>query len=130
MVRQCVVSPNGPPVAGPYSSAVIAGGFVFVSGQVALAPDGTGPQHGTIEEEARLALSNLRAILEDSGSGLEHVVKATVFLADIGEFARFNDVYRTFFPSAPPARTCVQAGALPLGMRVEVEAIAVIPTGA
>ena len=110
-----------------YSVAVAAGGFVFVSGQVALAPDGSGARKGTIEDEARLALSNLRAVLEDAGSGLEHVVKTTVFLADMVDFGAFNEVYATFFPTDAPARSCVQAGRLPLDMKVEIEAIAVLP---
>lgn len=130
MTRQCVVSPNGPPAVGPYSSAVIANGFVFTSGQLALAPDGSGPRPGTIEEETELAMANLRAVLEDSGSGLGCVVKTTVYLTDMAEFQRFNAVYQTFFPSDPPARTCIQIAALPLGMRVEVEAIATVQGGA
>ena len=90
MEKRCVFAPNGPPAAGPYSHAVAAGNLLFVSGQVALAPDGGGPQKGTFEEEARLALSNLRTILEDAGSGLGQVVKVNVYLADIDHFAAFN----------------------------------------
>ena len=127
MNKRCVVSPNAPPAAGPYSMAVAAGGFVFVSGQIALAPDGSGARKGTIEDEARLALSNLRAVLEDAGSAMAHVVKTTVFLADMADFGAFNEVYATFFPTDGPARSCVQAGRLPLDMKVEIEAIAVLP---
>lgn len=127
MKKRCISAPNGPPVAAPYSHAVAAGNLLFVSGQVAIAPDGSGPQCGSFEEEARLALSNLRAILEDAGSGLEHVVKVTVFLADINQFAALNAVYKEFFGSDFPARTCIQAGKLPLDMQIEVEAIALLP---
>ena len=127
MKKRCISAPNGPPVAAPYSHAVAAGNLLFVSGQVAIAPDGSGPQRGSFEEEARLALSNLRAILEDAGSGLEHVVKVTVFLADINQFAALNAVYKEFFGSDFPARTCIQAGKLPLDMQIEVEAIALLP---
>lgn len=127
MEKRCIVAPHAPPAAGPYSHAVAAGGLLFVSGQAALAPDGSGPRKGSFEDEARLTLSNLKAILEDSGSGLEHVVKVTVFLADMSNFGVFNDIYKDFFGVNPPARTCVQAGRLPLDFQVEVEAIAVLP---
>ncbi|HOJ33687.1 MAG TPA: Rid family detoxifying hydrolase [Candidatus Hydrogenedentes bacterium] len=127
MEKRCIVSPNAPPAAGPYSHAVIAGGFVFVSGQVALDPGGGGPRKGSFEEEARLALSNLKAILEDCGTSLEHVVKVTAFLSDMDNFAQFNTIYKEFFPAHYPARTCIQAGRLPLDFQVEVEAIAVLP---
>ena len=129
MEKRCISAPNAPPAAGPYSHAVAAGNLLFVSGQVALAPDGTGPRKGSFEDEARLALSNLRAVLEDAGSGLEHVVKMTVFLADIGNFGALNDIYKDFFASDCPARTCIEAGRLPLDFQIEVEAIAVLPGG-
>lgn len=127
MQKRCIFAENGPPAQGPYSHAVAAGNLLFVSGQGPMAPDGSGLKRGTIEEEARLTLSNLKAILEDAGSGLEHVVKTTVFLADMDNFGRFNEVYKEFFPSEQPARTCVQAARLPLDIQVEVEAIAVLP---
>jgi 2-iminobutanoate/2-iminopropanoate deaminase len=105
---------------------VAAGNFLFVSGQCPFAPNGSGPVRGSVEEEARLALSNLRGILENAGSSLDRVVKTTVFLKDMNDFAAFNAVYAEFFPQNPPARTCIQAGALPLGVQVEVEAIALL----
>ncbi len=127
MEKRCFESPTGPPAAGPYSPAAAAGNLLFVSGQAALAPDGSGPRKGSFEDEARLALSNVRAILEDAGSGLEHVVKTTVFLSDMGNFAALNEVYKEFFQSDCPARTCVEVSRLPLDFQVEIEAIAVLP---
>ena len=127
MEKRCIFAPNGPPAQGPYSHAVAAGNLVFVSGQGPVAPDGSGLRKGTLEEEARLALSNLKAVLDDAGSGLEHVVKVNVYLADMDSFGAFNEIYKEFFPSDCPARTCVQAGRLPFDIQVEVEAIALLP---
>ncbi len=126
MAKKCLIVSGAPPAVGPYSHAVRAGGFLFISGQGALARDGSGLVRGTIEEETRLALENLKTILEEAGLTLESVVKTTVFLADMVNFSRFNDVYKTYFPADPPARSCVQAGRLPLDMQVEIEAVAVI----
>ena len=126
MEKRCVFSPSAPAAVGPYSHAVVAGGFVFVSGQGPVAPDGSGVVRGTVQEEARLTLDNLRAVLEDSGSGLQHVVKVTAYLSDMANFAAFNEVYREYFSSDFPARTCIQAGRLPLDFQVEVDAIAVL----
>ena len=128
MKKQCVFSPNGSPAAGPYSHAVAAGNLLFVSGQGPFARDGSGYVKGTFEEEVRRTIDNLEAVLKDAGSGLEHVVKTTVFLAEMDNFGEFNGIYGEYFASEPPARTCVQAGALPLGIQVEVEAIAVMPS--
>jgi len=125
--KRCIIAPNGPPAQGPYSHAVAVGNLLFVSGQGPVAPDGSGIKRGTIQEEARLTLSNLKAILEDAGSGLGQVIKVTAFLADMNHFAAFNEVYKEFFVSDFPARTCVQAARLPMDIQVEVEAIALLP---
>jgi len=127
MEKRCIFAPNGPPAQGPYSHAVAAGDLLFVSGQGPVAPDGSGLRKGTLEEEARLTLSNLQAVLEDAGSGLKHVVKVNVYLADMDNFADFNAIYQEFFPSECPARTCIQAGRLPFDIQVEIEAIALLP---
>ena len=127
MGKRCVVAPNAAPAGGPYSHAVAAGNLLFVSGQAPLARDGSGYAKGTFEEEVRLTLDNLKTVLEDAGSGLEHVVKTTVFLADMDKFGEFNAIYKGYFPTDPPARTCISPHRIPLDMQVEIEAIAVIP---
>jgi len=127
MEKRCIFAPNGPPAQGPYSHAVAAGDLLFVSGQGPVSPDGTGVRHGTIQEEARLTLSNLKAIVEDAGSTLERVVKVNVYLANMDHFAVFNEIYKEFFTSNYPARTCIQAGRLPADIQVEIEAVALLP---
>jgi len=112
-----------PPAVGPYSQAVRAGDFFFCSGIVGLSPETGSLVAGGLEAEVRQALDNLSALLEDIGSGLHSVVKTTVFLADMADFAAFNDIYAEYFPTDPPARSTVQVAALPLGARIEVEAI-------
>jgi 2-iminobutanoate/2-iminopropanoate deaminase len=126
MDKRCIFSPNGPPAQGPYSHAVAAGGFLFVSGMGPIKADGSGVFRGTFEEEARLALSNLEAVLEDAGASLKSVVKVTVFLTNMDNYAVFNEVYQDYFTKDYPARTCVQAARLPMDIQVEVEAVAVL----
>ncbi len=109
---------------GPYSQAVIHGDLIYVSGQIALDPDTNEPALGTIEQEATLALHNLRIILEEAGSSMDKVLKVTVYLASMDDYPRFNEVYKGFFSPELPARTCIAAAALPLGAKVEVDAIA------
>ena len=126
MKRQIISTDKAPGAVGPYSQAVCTDSFVFSSGQLGLVPgtkEFAGPD---IEAQTRQALQNLQAVLEASGSGLACVVKTTVFLADMGDFSKMNAVYSQFFPQEPPARSAVQAAALPLGARVEVEAIAIV----
>jgi 2-iminobutanoate/2-iminopropanoate deaminase len=91
-----------------------------------VASDGSGIKHGTIQEEARLALQNVQRVLEDAGSSLDKVVKVTAYLANMDHFAAFNEVYKEFFRADFPARTCIQAGRLPADIQVEVDAIAVL----
>lgn len=98
-----------------------------MSGQGPVAPDGSGVKKGTLEDEARLTLSNLKIVLDDAGSGLQHVVKVNAYLADMDDFREFNEIYQEYFPMNPPARTCIQAGRLPFDIKVEIEAIAIIP---
>jgi len=127
MKRNVLSSPRGPEAKGPYSAAVAYGNLVFVSGQVPIDP-ATGEVVGeTVEEQLRRALENVRLILEDVGSSLEHVLKVTLYLKDMDDFGRANSVYREFFREGNyPARTTVQAR-LPLDIMVEVDVIACIP---
>lgn len=127
MEKRCIFAPNGPPAQGPYSHAVAAGNLLFISGQGPVSPDGSGLKRGTLEAEARLALSNLKAIIEDAGSDLKHVVKVNAYLSDMDDFGPFNEVYKEFFKENFPARTCIQAGRLPFDIKVEVEAVALLP---
>lgn len=126
MSKRCVNVEGAPPALGPYSHAVIAEGFLFVSGQGPLSPDGSGLKRGTIEEETHLTFANLKTVLEGAGSSLDRVVKVTAFLADMDNFARFNSVYKEYFTENFPARSCIQAGRLPGDMQVEIEAVALL----
>jgi 2-iminobutanoate/2-iminopropanoate deaminase len=124
MDKQIIATEEAPAAVGPYSQGVQAGDLVFTAGQLGIVPgtkDFAGPD---IESQTRQALENLKAVLETGSSCLKHVVKTTVFLQDIGEFARMNAIYAEFFPENPPARSAVQVAALPLGGRVEIEAVA------
>jgi len=111
---------------GPYSQAVIHNDLIYLSGQGAIEPGTNKLTPGTIEEESELALGNIRIILEEAGSSLDKVLQVTVYLLDIKEYGRFNEVYKRFFQINPPARTCIQAGKLPFGIRVEIDAVACI----
>jgi len=125
-VREPVQTENAPAAIGPYSQAIKAGGFVFVSGQIPLDPKTGELVAGGIGEQTERVFRNLAAVLEASGSSLDQVVKTTVFLADMKEFAVMNDVYGRFFSSAPPARATVAAAGLPRDVRVEIEAVALV----
>jgi 2-iminobutanoate/2-iminopropanoate deaminase len=115
----------GPFQGAPYSQAIRAGGFVFVSGQLGLKP-GDGEIGGSIAEQTEQIFANLRAILEAGGSSLELLVKTTVFLTDLDEFAAMNEVYARYVGDAPPARSTVEIAALPSGAKVEIDAIAAV----
>jgi 2-iminobutanoate/2-iminopropanoate deaminase len=108
----------------PYAQAIRAGDLVFVSGQLPLRPDHAEIVGGTIEEQTEQVLANLRAILEAAGSGLDRLVKTTVYLADLGDFAGMNEVYARHVGDRPPARATVEVAALPSGAKVEIEAVA------
>ena len=120
-----IATDQAPKAIGPYSQAIRVGHFVHTAGQIALDPATGELVSGGIEEQTRRALQNLSAVLETAGSSLSGVVKTTVFMADLGEFARMNAVYAEFFPQNPPARSTVQVAALPRGAKVEIECIAV-----
>lgn len=120
-----VVSTAGAPKAiGPYSQGIVAHGFVFTAGQIALDPASGEVVPGGIAEQTARVMENLRAILTAAGSGLDRVVKTTVFLADMGDFAAMNEVYARAFADHKPARSTVAAAGLPRGVRVEIEAVA------
>jgi len=124
MDKKVIESEKAPKTLGPYSVAVRAGMFVFASGQLGLDPTSGNLVPGGIEAETRQALTNIRNVLADSGSGLDRVVKTIVFLKDMAEFPKMNAIYAEFFPENPPARSTVQVAALPKGGTVEIEAVA------
>jgi 2-iminobutanoate/2-iminopropanoate deaminase len=126
MDKKVIKSDKAPKALGPYSVAIQAGMFVFASGQLGLDPTSGNLAPGGIEAETRQALTNIRHVLEDSGSGLDAVVKTIVFLKDMAEFSKMNAVYGEFFSENPPARSTVQVAALPKDGRVEIEAIALV----
>jgi 2-iminobutanoate/2-iminopropanoate deaminase len=124
MPTKHVFTPQAPKPLGPYSQAVISGGFLFCSGQVAIDPQTGQLVEGGIEEQTDRVLLNLLAVLREAKMGPENVVKATVYLADIADFPRMNEVYARHLGNQPPARTTIQAGALPMGVRVEIDVVA------
>lgn len=125
MKREAIATDKAPAAVGPYSQAICVGDFIFTAGQVGLDPQTRKLVEGGIKEQTRQALVNISAILEAAGSSLAHVVKTTVFLSDIRNYADMNAVYAEFFPQQPPARSAIQVAALPLGALVEIETIAV-----
>jgi 2-iminobutanoate/2-iminopropanoate deaminase len=123
-MKKLIATPHAPAAVGPYSQAVKAGGLLFCSGQIPLDP-ATGALAGEdIVTQTQRVLDNLRAVLEAAGSGLDRVVKTTVYLRDLGDFAAMNEVYGRCFSQEPPARATVEVAALPKGARVEIEAVA------
>jgi len=117
---------GAPQAIGPYSQAVKAGGFVFASGQIPLDPASMQIVDGDVRIQAARVLENLQAVLEAAGSSLEHVVKTTVFLADMNDFAAMNEVYATFFGATRPARSTVEVARLPRDARIEIDVVAVV----
>ena len=125
-MKNVVLTDRGPKPIGPYSQAIKANGFVYVSGQIALDPK-TGEFAGTdVKQQTERAMENLKAILEASGAPLNHVVKTTVYLKNMDDFAAMNEVYARYFLLAPPARSTVQAAGLPKNALVEIDAVAVL----
>jgi 2-iminobutanoate/2-iminopropanoate deaminase len=124
--RSIVKTADAPQAIGPYSQAVKTDSLVFVSGQIALDPATGSMVDSDIRAETRQAMTNLAAVLTAAGSSIENVVKATLFIRDMDDFAMINEVYGEFFPSDPPARACVEVSRLPKDARVEVECIALL----
>lgn len=125
MPRQVTATTDAPAAIGPYSQAIRCGDTIYTAGQMGLDPQ-TGQLAGGIQAQTQQALRNVQAILTASGASMADVVKTTVFLQDMADFRAMNEVYATFFPDAPPARSTVQVAALPLRGLVEIEAIAVV----
>jgi 2-iminobutanoate/2-iminopropanoate deaminase len=125
-VREIIKTEGAPAAIGPYSQAVRAGGFIFCSGQIPTDPVTGVFIAGGIAEQTEQVMRNLTAVLEAAGSGLDRIVKTTVFLADMNDFAAMNEVYGRYFQENPPARATVQAARLPRDARVEIEAIALV----
>jgi 2-iminobutanoate/2-iminopropanoate deaminase len=125
-MREVVSTDRAPGAVGPYSQAIRTGDLVFASGQVALDPATGELVEGGVEEQTRQVLANLSAVLEAAGTTLDRVVRATVYLTDLGDFARVNAIYAEWFREAPPARVCVEVSRLPKESLVEIDAIALL----
>jgi len=123
-MRDVILTDRGPKPIGPYSQAIRTNGFLYVSGQVALDPKTGELAAGDVRQQTERTLENVKGILEAAGSNLHHVVKTTVFLKDMNDFAAMNEVYAKYFPAAPPARSTVQVSRLPKDALVEIELIA------
>ena len=123
-MKEIIQTAHAPDAIGPYSQAIRANGLVFASGQIPTDPQTGQFVPGGIQEQTEQALKNLAAVLEAAGSGLDRIVKTTVFLADMNEFSAMNEIYGEFFRENPPARATVEAARLPRDARVEIEAIA------
>ena len=126
MTKQIVHTTDSPQPVGAYSQAVKTGNLLFVSGQIPIDPDNGELVQGTFKERARQVLNNIKNIVEAAGTDMNNVVKTTVFLTDLSNFAEVNEVYSEFFASDPPARSAMQVSKLPLGADIEIECIAEI----
>ena len=126
MDTKVVMTSDAPAAVGPYSQAVAAGGLLFVSGQLPIDPATGAFPSEDIKELTRQSMKNLGAILKEAGSSMDKVVKTTIYLKDLADFAAVNEVYASFFKGSYPARSCFEVAALPKGAKVEIEAIAAI----
>lgn len=129
-MKKEVKTDKAPKAIGPYSQAIVANGFVFASGQIALDPATGELNQGSLEDQARQVLKNLAAVLEAAGSSMDDVVKANVYLQDMNDFNRMNAVYAEFFKSPYPARAAVQVARLPRDVKIEIEVVAVLKSHA
>lgn len=123
-MKQIIATDKAPAAIGPYSQAVKTGNLIFTSGMIPIDPATNALVEGGIEVQATRAIENLKALLEASGSGLDKVVKTVVFIKDMNDFAKVNEIYATFFTDAYPARSCVEVARLPKDVLIEIEAIA------
>jgi len=122
--KKAISTDKAPAAIGPYSQAIDTGVFIYTSGQIPVDPSSGLVVQGGIEEQTKQIFENLLNVLEEAGSSLGQVVKTTVFLADMGDFAKVNEIYATYFTTPYPARSCVEVAALPKGVMIEIEAIA------
>jgi 2-iminobutanoate/2-iminopropanoate deaminase len=125
-VKEIIMTANAPKAIGPYSQAVKANGFLFVSGQIPIDPASGDLVVGDIGQQTARVLENLKAILEAAGSSLDQAVKVSVFLKDMGEFTLMNEVYKKYFPQNPPARATVEVARLPRDVGVEMDVVALV----
>ena len=121
-----ISTPKAPAAIGPYSQAVLVNGMLFTSGVIPIDPETNTLVQGDVEAQARQAIGNLKNLIEASGSSMEKVVKTTVFIKDMNDFGKINDIYKEFFTSDFPARSCVEVARLPKDVLIEIEAIAVV----
>jgi len=126
MSRKIVVTDKAPKAIGPYSQAIIANGFVFTSGQFPINPVSGKIEQFDLPSQVRQVLQNIQAVLEAAGTQLANIVKLTVFMVDLSDFAKLNEVFLEFFPEKQPARAAVQVSRLPLNALVEIEAVAMV----
>ena len=124
MIKRTIQTEQAPAAIGPYSQAIRIGDFLYTSGQIALDPESGIFLSGEIEEETEQTLKNISAILQAGGVNFENVIKTTVYLSDLNDFTRMNQVYEKYFSKNKPARACVQVAALPKGAKIEIDAIA------
>jgi 2-iminobutanoate/2-iminopropanoate deaminase len=125
-MKKIISTANAPAAIGPYSQAVVSNGFAFLSGQIPLDPATGKLIEGDIMAQTARVLENLKAVLEACGSSMSSVLKTTVYLKDMGEFAKMNEIYATYFPANPPARSTVEAARLPRDVRVEIDCMAAV----
>ena len=126
MGKKVIQTEKAPKAIGPYSQAIQAGNFLFLSGQIPLDPETGELVKGDIRQQTKQVLENIKGVMESQKLGMENVVKVTIFLKDIGNFNQVNEIYATYFPSSPPARSTVEVAKLPRDADIEIEAIALI----
>ena len=126
MSKKVIHTDKAPKAIGPYSQAIQAGNFLFLSGQIPLDPKTGELVKGNIRQQTQQVLENIKGVLESQGLGMDNVVKATIFLKDIGNFNQVNEIYATYFPSSPPARSTVGVSKLPRDADIEIEVVALL----
>jgi 2-iminobutanoate/2-iminopropanoate deaminase len=126
MPKKIIATDLAPSAIGPYSQAIATDSLLFISGQLPINPADGKLLEGDISEKTRRIMTNIRAIAEEAGTDLEHIVKTTIFLTDLADFQAVNEAYGEFFPDSPPARSTVQVAALPLGSNIEIESVLVL----